>query len=133
MKILPILWQRLVNDQGNTCPRCAGTGDEVLQAVQRLKQLLQPLGVEPRLETREIGEADFRARPLDSNAILIDGRPIEDWLGGQTGSSRCCDACGNSDCRTVEVAGKTHEVVPAELLVRAGIIAGKRLLDPLLS
>lgn len=130
MKSLPIIWQRLVNAEGNTCPRCVGTGDEVLKAVARLKEILEPMGVEPTLERREINEAAFRHSPLESNAILIGGHPIEYWLEGQSGSSQCCDACGDNDCRTLEVAGKTYEVVPQELLVRAGVIAGTRMLDP---
>lgn len=133
MKILPILWQRLVNAQGETCPRCAGTGDEVSKAVAQLKEILEPLGVEPCLETRAIDEAAFQKSPLESNAILIAGRPIEFWIGGKLGSSQCCDACGDIDCRTLEVDGNTYEVVPHKLLVRAGVIAGTRLLDTSLS
>ena len=34
MKILPIVWQRLVNEHGSTCPRCAETGEEVGKAVE---------------------------------------------------------------------------------------------------
>ena len=52
-----------------------------------------------------------------------------DWIKGQTGSSRCCEECGDNDCRTVEVGGKSYEVIPAQLLVRAGLIAASRMLD----
>ena len=45
MKTLSIVWQRLVNDQGKTCPRCKGTGDAVRHAVERLDSVLKPLGV----------------------------------------------------------------------------------------
>ena len=51
MKTLPIVWQRLVTN-GETCPRCAGTGDEVERAYQQLRAQLLPLGIEPTLETR---------------------------------------------------------------------------------
>ena len=40
MKTLSIVWQRLVNDQGKTCPRCQGTGDAVRHAVERLDSVL---------------------------------------------------------------------------------------------
>ena len=130
MKTMPIVWQRLVNATGHTCPRCQGTGDEVLRAVERLKAVLQPLGIEPVLETRELDEATFLAQPTESNRLWIAGQSLEAWLQGQAGSSRCCGACGDSDCRTVEVAGKSYEVIPEELVLRAGLIAGTRLLDP---
>lgn len=68
MKTLPIVWQRLVDD-GQTCPRCAGTGNEVEQACQQLREQLLPLGIEPVLETREINATAFQANPTESNRI----------------------------------------------------------------
>ena len=133
MKNLPILWQRLLSQQGTTCPRCHSTGDEVQRAVQKLKETLEPMGVTPELQVREIDEASFFKDTLQSNQILIAGQPMEHWLGGQTGSSRCCNECGDNDCRTVEVGGQIYEVIPEELLVRAGVIAATRMLDPTLA
>ena len=49
-----------------------------------------------------------------------------------TGSSPCCNECGDNECRTVEVDGQVHEAIPQELLVRAGLIAASRMLDPTL-
>ena len=122
MKILPIVWQRLVSS-GQTCPRCAGTGDEVERAYQQLRTQLLPLGIEPVLETREIDDAAFKANPSESNRIWIAGKPMEEWLNASAGSSPCCSVCGDSECRTVEVGGSIYEVVPEELLVKAGLIA----------
>ncbi|HJV24436.1 MAG TPA: DUF2703 domain-containing protein [Aromatoleum sp.] len=122
MKTLPIVWQRLVA-KGQTCPRCASTGDEVERAYQRLRAQLLPVGIEPMLETRELDEAEFKASPSESNRIWIAGKPMEEWLNASVGSSRCCSVCGDSECRTVDVDGTTYEVVPEELLVKAGLIA----------
>lgn len=130
MKTLSILWQRLVDASGSTCPRCEGTQQAVEQAVERLKAALAPLGVEPHLETREITPDAFKARPLESNRIWIDGQPLESWLDGAPGASRCCDACGDAECRTIEVDGAIYETIPESLVVRAGLIAASRLLDP---
>lgn len=122
MKTLPIVWQRLVSG-GETCPRCAGTGDEVARAVQQLRTQLLPLGIEPVLDTREIDEASFKAHPSESNRIWIAGKPMEEWVDASVGSSPCCSVCGDSACRTVDVGGTSYEVVPEELLVKAGLIA----------
>ena len=130
MKTLSIVWQRLVNDQGKTCPRCQGTGDAVRHAVERLDSVLKPLGVQPVLECRELAPTAFRDQPSESNRIWVDGQPLEAWLDGQTGASRCCDECGDQDCRTLELEGRSYEVIPEELLVRAGLKAGIRLLEP---
>ena len=133
MKELTITWQRLVDATGSTCPRCAGTQEEIQQAVDRLRAALEPLGVRPVLEMREIDPAAFLQQPDQSNRIWIGGRPLEDWLGARIGSSQCCDACGDEECRTLEIDGTSHEVVPEALLVRAGLIAASQLLDPTLS
>lgn len=122
MKTLSILWQRLVSD-GETCPRCASTGHEVERAYQQLREQLMPLGIEPVLETREIDAATFLANPLESNRIWIAGKPMEEWVHATVSSSPCCSVCGDKECRTVDVAGASYEVVPVELLVKAGLIA----------
>jgi hypothetical protein len=132
MKELRIVWQRLVTDAGNTCPRCGSTQQEIERALVRLKATLEPMGITPVLETREIDEARFKAQPLESNRVWIADRPFEAWLDGTVGSSACCDACGDSECRTVEVEGTHYEAIPESLLVRAALIAASRLLDPTL-
>lgn len=129
MQDLTITWQRLIDATGSTCPRCAGTQQEVQRAVERLRAALEPLGVRPVLETREIDTAAFLQQPDQSNRIWIGGRPLEDWLGARSSTSLCCDACGDEECRTLEIDGTRHEVVPEALLVRAGLIAASQLLD----
>lgn len=132
MKTLTVVWQRLVDAGGSTCPRCGATQQAVERTVERLKAALEPLGVTPVLEACEIAPTAFQAQPLESNRIWIAGRPLEDWLQGTSGASRCCDACGDADCRTVEVDGATYEAIPESLLVRAALIAASQLLDPTL-
>ena len=126
LKPLTITWQRLVKD-GQTCDRCGGTQLELQKAVDRLLGALAPLGFEPRLETQQIDEPKFHASPLESNRIWIAGVPMEDWLGASVGASRCCAACGDSDCRTVSVDDLTFETIPAALIVKAALAAAAQL------
>ncbi|SPC06692.1 conserved hypothetical protein [Cupriavidus oxalaticus] len=86
-----------------------------------------PLGIELVLETREIDDATFKANPSESNRIRIAGKPVEEWVNASVGSSLCCSVCGDSECRTVDVGGDTCEVVPEELLVKAGLIAAQTI------
>ena len=130
MKVLPIIWKRLVSSDGRTCDRCNSTNQEMRRAVSKLKEVLGPLGIEPTLETREIDEEEFKANPSESNRIWIAGRPMEEWLGARVGSSRCCSVCGESECRTVEVGGATFEAIPEELFLKAALVASAQLLDP---
>lgn len=127
MTDLTIAWQRLV-DAGQTCPRCGDTGSEVRTAAATLTAALAPLGITVRLAEATINLAQFEQAPLESNRILIAGRPLEDWLGGATSQSPCCDVCGPNDCRTITVDDTTYETVPAGLITRAGLLAAAELL-----
>src|SRR5215471_19763081 len=130
MKQLRIVWQRLVNTEGQTCDRCSATYDALWRAIPKLKGFLGPLGLEPTLETKEIDEESFKADPSVSNQIWIAGRPLEEWLGATVGTSRCCSVCGDSECRTVEVGGTVFEAIPEELILKAALVAAAQMLRP---
>lgn len=127
MKILPIVWQRLVTEDGETCARCGNTYLEMLRAVEDLREQLSPLGIEPVLRTKTISEQEFKADPAESNRIWIGGQPLETWLDGTTGSSQCCAACGDEHCRTLEVSATVYETIPEALILIAGLKAAKTL------
>lgn len=127
MKILKIKWQRLIS-KGETCPRCGLTEKEVDKAVSTLKKSLAPLGVEVRLEKAELSVSGFKKDSLQSNRIWINNRSLEDWIEGKTDKSPCCDVCGPSECRTLEINGKVYEAIPAGVIVQAGLLAAVEIL-----
>ncbi len=127
MKTLVIEWQRLLDQQKETCPRCGTTEQEVEKAVKELSQLLASSDIAVNLGKKSIDPETFKKDALQSNKILIAGRTLEEWLGATTGQSKCCETCGDADCRTVEYAGDTHEAIPADMIVRAGITAAASL------
>ncbi len=129
MKVLQIRWQRLVNEQGQTCDRCGTTEKAVEDAIQKLKSSLKHLDINVVLEKKVLTPSTFSKDPLESNRIWIAGVPLEEWLSATTGQSQCCSTCGDSECRTVMVDGKSYEAIPAELIVKAGLLAGAKLLD----
>lgn len=129
MHILPILWQRLVDTDGATCPRCQATFDALQRAVARLDTALRPLGIQPRLEIRELDAASFAAAPGESNRIWIAGQPLEHWLAARAGSSPCCAQCGPAECRTLEIGDERFESIPEELLIRAALRAAAEFVD----
>ena len=128
LKEVKILWQRLVNERGQTCDRCGTTEMAVEEAVRRLKRSLKELGIDVILDKRTLSPSTFLKDPLESNRIWIAGEPIEKWLSATSDQSKCCSTCGDSDCRTVTVDGKTYEAIPAELIVKAGLLAAAQLL-----
>ena len=130
MKVLQIVWQRLVTSDGRTCDRCDATHREMQRAMTILADVLRPLGIQPTLATKEIDEKSFRANPSESNRVWIAGRPMEEWLGANVGTSLCCSVCGESQCRTVEVGGTKFEAIPEQLFLKAALIAASQLLEP---
>ncbi len=127
MKTLIIEWQRLLDEQERTCPRCGSTEQEVEKAVLILKKDLAPLGIDVMLRKSAIDPATFRKDVLQSNKIVIQGKTLEDWLGAKTGQSKCCETCGDAECRTIEYDDQTHEAIPADLIVRASLIAAAQV------
>ena len=124
--ILKIKWQRLIFE-GETCPRCGSTDKELDRAVSTLRQSLAPLGIEIVLEKEELPVSEFNKDPLQSNRIWINNRLLEDWIEGEVGHTPCCYVCGPHECRTVEVKGQVFEVIPADMIIKAGLIAASEL------
>jgi len=129
MKMLNIEWQRLLDERNKTCPRCGSTEQEVEKAVQSLKQVLNASGIDVNLVKKAIDPENFKKDVLQSNKILIAGKTLEEWLGAETGQSICCEVCGDAECRTVEYADQTHETIPADLIVKAGLHAASRVFN----
>jgi hypothetical protein len=127
MKILKIQWHRLMTD-GKTCPRCGDTGKEVEKASRSLEQSLSPLGIKVVLEKHELTPGTFQQDPSKSNRILLNGRPLEEWLGLKVGQSLCCGPCGDAECRTLVAPGQVYETIPADLIVKAGLLAATQIL-----
>jgi hypothetical protein len=123
---LTIRWQRLVDDSGRTCDRCEKTGESVEAAYQLLKESLAPLGFNVELQKVAIDHVTFAKKPTESNRIWLGDDPIEDLLGAKVGQSRCCSACGDSECRNLTVDGKTYEAITTPLIVKAGLRAAAR-------
>lgn len=128
MSELLVKWVHL-SINGETCPRCRETGKEVAKAVETLRLILAPLNIKVAFEEVELTPEDFARNPLRSNEIWINGRLLEDWLGARTTQTPCCDVCGDEECRALEIDGQLREIVTADLIVKAGLIAASELLN----
>lgn len=127
LKTLTIQWQRLIDETGATCNRCRDTGGTVEAAFKKVQKALAELGVKTKLESKKIVPEVFKKDPLQSNRIWISGRPLEEWIGAAVGQSQCCDACGDSECRTITINKDTFETIPEELIIRACLLAAAEL------
>jgi len=126
-KIMIVKWQRLVSD-GATCPRCGGTEQELAKAIKILSKSLSPLGIQVVLEKDSLSIEEFKKNPLSSNRIWINNKPLEDYIMGDTGKSPCCDVCGPVECRTLKVEKEIYEVIPSDLIIRAGLVAASQMI-----
>ena len=126
MKTIKIVWQRLLDEHGATCDRCGDTEKELDKAVRFLQKSLAPAGVRFAVEKRVMDIKEVAPDPSQSNRIWIDGRPLEQWLGAEVGQSPCCGPCQGMECRTLEAGGAVHETIPAELIIKGGLLAVQR-------
>ncbi len=132
MKTIVIEWQRLLDENKKTCPRCGSTEQEVEKAAATLNRELKPFEIRATLTKKAIKPETFRQDVLQSNKIVIAGQTLEEWLGAGTAQSPCCEVCGDAECRTVEYADQSHEMVPADLIVKAALIAASQLFKVML-
>ena len=119
MSRLEIEWRHLDKD-GKTCDRCSGTGEMVRSAYETLVKELQPKGWTVSLKETPLTEKEVP----ESNIILLNGIPIEEWIPDTRKSENCCASCGDllgapTLCRTIERNGETYETIPAALIVEA--------------
>ncbi|UCE71853.1 MAG: DUF2703 domain-containing protein [Nitrospiraceae bacterium] len=129
MRALKIKWQRLLIDEiGQTCPRCGSTENEIDKAVNTLNRSLAPLGIDVIIEKKVLDSVTFAKNVLESNRIWINDVPLEKWLGAEVDQSLCCDVCGDAECRTVKVGENIYETIPADLIVKTGLIAASNMI-----
>ncbi len=126
---LEIRWQRLVDEKGRTCGRCGTTEAATEDASKKLRRSLKPLNIDVAVEKVPLSAAAFAKDPLESNRIWVAGKPIEEWLQATVGKSQCSGSCGEAECRTITVDGRTYDAIPSELIVKAGLLASAQLIQ----
>ena len=135
MKSLHLEWKHL-DVNGQTCRRCADTGDAVLQVVADLIEELRPQGIEVALTETKLSKEEVS----QSNSLFFNGRSLEEVLPDLTVSdnpcSSCADICGCGDlcgtevnCRTVVRGGTVYEAIPASLIREAALRAAVATLN----
>ena len=140
-KALCVRWQRLVDESGETCGRCGLTGSEVRKAIDLLTKALEPLNIDVFLNEVSLSPAECAEDISQSNRIWIAGVSLEEWLGARVGESQCEGCCEymqgcvederqTVDCRTVIVGTQVYEAIPAELVLKAGLLAAAEMVLP---
>ena len=106
-----------------TCDRCGETVEAVRTAAEELTAALAPLGVRVTL----VEHATTAEEIESSNSVMINGRPIEDWLGADrvsTDCPSCGDLVGESVCcGAVRIGDTVQESFTVEQVKDAAISA----------
>ncbi len=122
-KSLIIRWQHTVCLSKNPCERCLMMPQEVQTAYEKLHSALAKLGIMVIFdEQTEAHAGDYIAINGAGLEHLLDGRPIR----------RQCTSCPSIDGKAkeynaLELDGTIYEVIPADLIIRAGLIAASDL------
>lgn len=119
-KRVTVEFEYLVVD-GSTCDRCGDSRAGVRAAVADALTML------PQLDIKFVEHELSSDRLADSNRVLINGLPAEEWLGGQAVISDC-PSCATlvgepACCREVEVGGVRTEAISRELVLDAILAA----------
>ena len=124
-KELVVEWQHIGADISNTCERCATTGTTLKQVLEDLKPYFAYKNI--HLIFREtvlpVGQL------LDSNRILINGKPFEEYLvNAQVRQTPCCScSCitgqDAAECRAIETPEGLYESLPADLIGKVIVTA----------
>ena len=129
MKDLLIEWRRLV-EGGDTCERCATTGKTLEKLILEFTPLLNVNGVKPIFKEVALSGAEIE----QSNAVFLNGVPMEELVAGVKVSENSCSSCSDllgeqTCCRAIEYEEQTFDEIP-EFLLRAAILkAAERLID----
>jgi hypothetical protein len=104
---------------GNTCDRCGDTHEAVRAAVSDARAALPA-----SLAVIDYLECELTPGRLgDSNRVLVNGRPAEEWLGGVSVMSDCpsCSELVGEPvcCREIEVDGARTEAVGRDVVFDA--------------
>lgn len=123
-RTLVIRWQHAVCQNDNPCERCINTPLEIQQAFDDLKTSLSGLGITVTLEEKKIKHHD--------DHLFINDRDVVDLLKGErvkTACANCFDDKGNPrTCNSLKLGDDVFEVIPAELIIKAGLVAASELI-----
>jgi len=127
-KTLVLEWQRMIDEDGNVCCGSEDTRMAVETAREKLAKELKDHDIEVVLAKSDFSPEECKDCPERANRILVGGRGVDYWLQAEVGKSPCEGFCKQAlgdkgSCQTLIYEGETYDVIPAELIVKAGLAA----------
>lgn len=119
-KTLIIEWKHIGNNVTGTCERCSLTGGAILDVLEDLQPYFRQKNVTARFRETVLPDAMIE----ESNQVLINGVPLEEYLSGaEVVQTPCCScACitgqDEAECRAIDYGGNRYEALTPDLLKR---------------
>jgi hypothetical protein len=121
-RYLVIRWQNAPCQSTDPCEACLTGPQEIRSACERLRSALALLNIKVMLDEQTVAAGE--------SVLLINGRGIEQWLGGKL-VKRQCASCqnGNSDTKVyaLELDGSVYEAISSDMIIRAGLLAASEI------
>ena len=117
-KTLIIEWKHIGTTVTGTCERCSLTGGAILDVLEELQPYFRQKNVSARFRETVLHDA----RIEESNQVIIDGIPLEEYLSGaevvQTPCCSCSCITGQdaAECRAIDYGGDRYEAISPDLL-----------------
>jgi len=129
-KVVVLSWQRPQAAACKGCEKCGPTQAEMQKAAAQLNEKLAGRGVRVRVE-EAVGARPGKKAIVSGTNVWVCDVPLETWLGAGIGVKPCdCSSGGQSmSCKVVNLNGQSYQVIPADLVVRAGLLAADMLIE----
>jgi hypothetical protein len=115
---LVIEWKHIGNT--GTCDRCSLTGSAILDVLEELRPYFMQKNVTARFREKVLPDSQIE----ESNQVVINGIPLEEYLSGaEVVQTPCCScACitgqDEAECRAIDYEGDRYEAITPDLLKR---------------
>ena len=117
---LIIEWKHIGTTVTGTCERCSLTGGAIMDVLEDLQPYFRQKNITARFRETILPDSQIE----ESNQVLINGVPLEEYLSGaEVVQTPCCScACitgqDEAECRAIDVGDERYEAIPPDLLKR---------------
>lgn len=121
-------WQKGATEACQTCDACGVSEQEIKAAAAQLKTKLADKKVRVKIVERKA--TDGTPERPSASRMWVCGIPLETWLGARAAMTPCPDAKSREAVRpALYVDDQSYSVIPADLMVKAGVMAANQLLE----
>ncbi len=117
-RYLIIEWKHIGTTVTGTCERCSLTGGAILDVLEDLQPYFRQKNITARFRETVLPDSQID----ESNQVLINGVPLEEYLSNaRVVQTPCCScACITSkdeaECRAIDYEGIRYEAITPDLL-----------------